>query len=187
MSKEFIIKNGFISKGDSVIDGSLSSESITGETLHLNSLGSGTPITNIGIDSNGDVVSGSPVSTFFIFNTSPTSPDPKNIYDDGNIRIWFDESSSDDVECEVLVNPSSGKVHFNWHEHTDDKSGAADVNTSSGVIPLNQLYDNDDKMNIVVWAPEDSSYPYYEIDITKSNSTYTSVPAIIKVTKWSTY
>lgn len=159
-------------------------------TLTLTDVGSTTLVTNIGIDSSGNVISGTTAAgpdsqEFLLFDTSPASPDPTIIYDDGNVRIIFDDSTSDDVECIVLTNPSSGDVHFSWWEPSDGTAGAADVNTGSGTVVLNSLVDNDDFMQMTVFAPEDSSYPYYEMRITKSNGTYTNIPAVIRVSKWN--
>ena len=169
--------------GDTLVSGGMK----VGSTLTIGSLGTGNAVSNLGIDSSGIVVVGDPSSatTFNVFNTSPASPDPKNIYDDGFIRIWFDESSSDDIECEVLTDPSTGKVHFSWDEPSDGTAGAADVNAASGVVSLNQLFENDDRMNLTIWAPSDTTYPYYEMKITKSNSTFTGVPAVLRVNKWN--
>ena len=165
----------------------ISENGLTANTINIGSLVGGDSVNNLGIDSVGNIVVGDPSSatTFTVFNTSPTVPDPKNIYDYGYIRIWFDEAGTDDVECEVLINPTTGKVHFSWDEPSDGTAGAADVDTSSGVVPLNNLFSDDDRMNITIWAPSDSTYPYYEMKITKSNSTFTSIPAVIRVNKWN--
>ena len=56
MANEFIIKNGFISKGDGRVEGG----------LNIGSIGTGTSINNLGIDSSGNVVTG----TTFTGNTS---------------------------------------------------------------------------------------------------------------------
>ncbi len=169
--------------GNTLVSGDMK----VGSTLAIGSLGTGNAVSNLGIDSSGIVVVGDPSSatTFNVFNTSPASPDPKNIYDDGFIRIWFDESGSDDIECEVLTDPSTGKVHFSWDEPSDGTAGAADVDSSSNVVSLNQLFEDDDRMNLTIWAPLDTTYPYYEMKITKSNFTSTGVPAVLRVNKWN--
>ena len=162
-------------------------------TLNIGTLGTGTSVTNLGIDSSGNVVSGDtggstgPDSiTFEIFNTSPTSPDPYTIYDDGNIRLLFDEAATDDIEIVVLTNPSTGPVHVVWSEPTAGTSGSANVTTSSGQVPLNTEVSADDIVDFVIWAPEDSTYPYYEAKVTVSNGTFTSIPAVARVSKWNT-
>ena len=52
MANEFIIKNGYISKGDGVINGG----------LNISTIGGGTPLTNLGLDSSGNVVTGGTVN-----------------------------------------------------------------------------------------------------------------------------
>jgi hypothetical protein len=52
MANEFIIKNGFISKGDGVINGG----------LNISTIGGDTPLTNLGLDSSGNVVTGGTVN-----------------------------------------------------------------------------------------------------------------------------
>ena len=160
--------------------------------LNIGLLGAGDSITNLGIDSSGNVVSGDtggstgPDSiTFEIFNTSPASPDPYTIYDDGNIRLLFDDAATDDIEIVVLTNPSTGPVHVVWSEPTAGTSGSANVTTASGQIPLNTEVSADDVVDFVIWAPEDSTYPYYEAKVTVSNGTFTSIPAVARVSKWN--
>ena len=191
----------FIHSTNSLVTGDrsvvLGGQNITGATddtvyvpnLNINNIGGTTSVTNLGIDSNGNVVSGStePDSiTFEIFNTSPTSPDPYTIYDDGNIRLLFDEAATDDIEIVVLTNPSTGPVHVVWSEPTAGTSGSANVTTASGQIPLNTEVSADDVVDFVIWAPEDATYPYYEAKVTVSNGTFTSIPAVARVSKWNT-
>lgn len=123
--------------------------------------------------------------TFEIFNTSPASPDPYTIYDDGNIRLLFDEAATDDIEIVVLTNPSTGPVHVVWSEPTAGTSGSANVTTASGQVPLNTEVSSDDVVDFVIWAPQDSSYPYYEAKVTVSNASFTSSPAVARVSKWN--
>jgi len=60
MANEFIIKNGFISKGDGVINGG----------LNISNIGGGTPLINLGLDSSGNVVTGTTGGGTFTGNTS---------------------------------------------------------------------------------------------------------------------
>ena len=174
----------------------LGGQNITGSTndtvyvpyLNVTYLSTGTSVNNLGIDSNGNVVSGKtgPDSIVFeIFNTSPTSPDPYTIYDDGNIRLLFDEAATDDIEIVILTNPSTGPVHVVWSEPTAGTSGSANVTTASGQIPLNTEVSADDVVDFVIWAPQDATYPYYEAKVTVSNGTFTSIPAVARVSKWN--
>ena len=57
---EFIIKNGFISKGDGVINGG----------LNISTIGGGTPQINLVLDSSGNVVTGTTGGGTFTGNTS---------------------------------------------------------------------------------------------------------------------
>ena len=54
MANEFNIKNGFISKGNSSVEGSLSAN-----TIYIQSITSGTSVASLSIDSTGRVISGS--------------------------------------------------------------------------------------------------------------------------------
>ena len=192
--KSFIHSTNSLVTGDrSVV---LGGQNITGSTndtvyvpyLNVTYLSTGTSVNNLGIDSNGNVVSGKtgPDSIVFeIFNTSPTSPDPYTIYDDGNIRLLFDEAATDDIEIVILTNPSTGPVHVVWSEPTAGTSGSANVTTASGQIPLNTEVSADDVVDFVIWAPQDATYPYYEAKVTVSNGTFTSIPAVARVSKWN--
>jgi hypothetical protein len=47
---------------------------------------------------------------------------------------------------------------------------------------------NDDRVELNIFAPSDSTYPHYRISITRSNSlTYTNTPFLVIVEKWSSY
>lgn len=166
----------------------VSGNTVISGTLNVGSVGGTASVTNLGIDSSGNVVSGStgPDSiTFEIFNTSPASPDPYTIYDDGNIRLLFDEAATDDIEILILTNPSTGPVHVVWSEPTAGTSGSANVTTASGQIPLNTEVSADDVVDFVIWAPQDATYPYYEAKVTVSNGSFTSIPAVARVSKWN--
>ena len=194
----------FIHSYNSLVTGDrsavLGGQNITGTTddtvyvpnLNIGTIGGGTSVGNLGFDSNGNVVTGNTGNTgpdsitFEIFNTSPTSPDPYTIYDDGNIRLLFDEATTDDIEIVILTNPSTGPVHVVWSEPTAGTSGSANVNTASGQVPLNTEVSADDVVDFVIWAPEDATYPYYEAKVTVSNGSFTSIPAVARVSKWNT-
>jgi hypothetical protein len=62
MANEFIIKNGYISKGDGVINGG----------LNISTIGGGTPLINLGLDSNGNVVTGVTTVDTNTFTTGAT-------------------------------------------------------------------------------------------------------------------
>jgi len=64
MANEFNIKNGFLSNSNSRVLGTLSAT-----TLSLQVLGSGTSITNLGIDFSGNVVTGTTNSSTFTGGT----------------------------------------------------------------------------------------------------------------------
>jgi hypothetical protein len=157
---------------------------ITSGLLNLSNTTSGTPVTNLALDANDNVVaatsSNDGVTTVKMFNATPDQV----LYDDGNIQIHLDDQSTDDIEVKVLTNPSSGNVQFGWWSPSDTSAGSASLNIASGQFPLNGNFGDDDTMQIRIFAPSDSSYPYWEVNITKGPS---GDPLVIRVTKWASY
>lgn len=64
MSNEFNIKHGFISSGDSRVNGTL-----TTTALNIQTVGGGTPLINLGLDSSGNIVTGT-TSTYWTSGSS---------------------------------------------------------------------------------------------------------------------
>jgi hypothetical protein len=121
-----------------------------------------------------------------VFDTSPASPDPLSIYNDGIIQIWLDESNSDDVEVQVLTDPAeSADVNFTWWSPTAGTDGSVNINAADGRTQLNAEFNNNDVHQMNVFAPTDTSFPYYEVRITKTDTGFTGVPAIIRVSKYT--
>lgn len=129
------------------------------------------------------VVDLAPKGTTTVKNILHTN-DP-TLYEDTDIKIDFD-SSGNDVVFEVLTNPSSGRVHVSA------ESGGVQVDldalTSTTPIDLYGTLTNDDMIDILVNAPDDTSYPSYNIKIKRSNALYyTNNPFYVIATKYTSY
>lgn len=112
----------------------------------------------------------------------PDTPD-QDIYDDGNIYVKLDDATTDDIEVRVDTNPSSGLVVFTWESNgATPTSGGTSINVASGLTVINGNFGAYDKMTMVVFAPSDSSYPYYEFTFTKGQG---GDSFVTKVSKWN--
>ena len=101
-----------------------------------------------------------------IYYTADT-PD-QDIFNDGKIYIKLNDASTDDIQAEVLTNPTSGDVTFTWESAgASPTSGGTELNTGDSITTLNGNFGSYDKMSLVVYAPGDTSYPYYEFLFTK--------------------
>jgi len=162
----------------------VSGNTVMSGTLNIGTVNTGTPVKNLAVDSSGNVVeataSNDGVTTVKMFNATPD----QELYDDGNIEIHLDDAATDDIEVKVLTNPSSGNVQFGWWSPSDTSAGSASLNIASGQTPLNGNFGDDDTMQIRIFAPSDSTYPYWEVNITKGPS---GDPLVIRVTKWATF
>ena len=111
----------------------------------------------------------------------PDTPD-QNIYNDGNIYIKLNDASTDDIQAEVLTNPSSGDVTFTWESAGGSPtSGGTALNTGDAITTLNGNFGDYDKMSLTVYAPGDTSYPYYEFLFTKGAA---GTNFVTRVNKW---
>jgi len=135
MANEFIIKNGFISNGDGVING----------VLNISNIGSGTPQINMGLDSSGNVVTGTTGAFKYIeeFNTNAdggvvTIP-LSAITAAGGIPVGYIEGGGASAKCDFSIecwvqfnDPASGI----WERGDSSNIGSITVNESTGLITI---------------------------------------------------
>lgn len=106
-----------------------------------------------------------------------------DLYNDGNIRIWWDVSGSD-IEFQVLTNPATARV--NAVATVGGVITAVDGLTSTGSQLLDGAFGSDESMYILIDAPSDTNYPSYEIRLKRSNATYyTNTPFLVIATKYT--
>ena len=247
MANEFVIKNGFHSRGDSQITGSIDA---TGDAV----FGGGITLTDANYDANGTAkyrvdgysvlqnssdtlkiagnnywskitygnedtdqhaftgnitASSYEVSASSLIADTVIIPQPSGstkqqykatpyfktvitntgtdqiFFIDDYIELYWDDSSTDDIELTIKTNPSSEEVHVIRENSTNDTTAAFDLQVSDGRTALDPEMGNDDKSNITMWAPSDSNWPFYRITVQKSNSTnYTNTPAFVLVERF---
>ena len=136
MANEFIIKNGFISNGDGVING----------VLNISNIGSGTPQINMGLDSSGNVVTGTTGAFKYIeeFNTdldtaSVTIP-LSAITAAGGIPVGYIQGGGASAKCDFniecwyqVADPTPTGV---WFKGDSSTIGSITVNESTGLITI---------------------------------------------------
>jgi len=112
----------------------------------------------------------------------PDTPD-QDIYNDGNIYIKLNDLTTDDIQIQILTNPASGSnVTFTWESNgASPTSGGNSINVLSGLTNANTDFDAYHIMRMTVYAPADTTYPYYEFVFTKGAG---GTNFVTRVTKW---
>ena len=116
------------------------------------------------------------------------------LFDDGVVKIWLDDSSTDDIELEI-TNPSfapGGDVyHVSWTNFQSPSgtpgsvTNTIDLDAASVTSSLTLDFDFmvDEYMTIRIWSPAlGLSWGFYEISIIKSSPLYSGYPVICSVT-----
>ncbi len=157
-----------------------------GGTLNIGSIGGTTSITNLGVDSSGNVVSGSTISNTTVVSTYKIDSNADvTLYSDSEISITWDVSQTD-IDMEILTDPTTSQVHVTKTKDGNDTT--FDLENSDGVAQIEGAMGTDDKIDIVAYAPSDNTYPHYRIKIVRSNSlNYTNSPFLVIVEKWTSY
>tara|TARA_R100000951_G_C2653004_1_gene185064 strand:+ start:2920 stop:4761 length:1842 start_codon:yes stop_codon:yes gene_type:complete len=119
-----------------------------------------------------------------------------DLYDDGIVRIWLDDGSSDDIELEITNYGSSTSstyhVSYTNFDGSSTDTNAVDLNESgaTSVSTLDFDFGTDEIMKLRIWSPRlglgagsGSGFPFYEVTIIKSGSLYTGFPVITSVIK----
>ena len=125
-------------------------------------------------------------------STNITTFGDRDLFDDGVVRIWLDDSTTDDIELEITNSfaPPGSVYHVSWTNFQSGGVGGTidviDLNaagvTSSTTLDFN--FTTDEYMTIRIWSPAIGlSWGFYEIKIIKSNSLYTGTPVLCSVRK----
>jgi len=131
MANEFIIKNGFISKGDGRVEGG----------LNIGSIGTGTSINNLGIDSSGNVVFGTTgdtdTNTFVIAGTFNDATNTLSLLrNDGNfvnitgVTDTFTGNTSGDCITDLYITNLHGCSPITVHDSIQSVGSSATGTTS---------------------------------------------------------
>ena len=116
----------------------------------------------------------------------------RDLFDDGVVRIWLDDSTTDDIELEItnVLAPAGSVYHVSWTNFQSGGVGGAtnvvDLNaggvTSSTTLDFN--FTTDEYMTIRIWSPAIGlAWGFYEAKIIKSSSLYTGTPVLCSVRK----
>ena len=125
-------------------------------------------------------------------STNITTFGDRDLFDDGDVRIWLDDLTTDDIELEITNTfaPPGSVYHVSWTNFQSGGVGGAtnvvDLNaggvTSSTTLDFN--FTTDEYMTIRIWSPAIGlTWGFYEIKIIKSNSLYTGIPVLCSVRK----
>jgi len=174
----------FIHSTNSLVTGArsvvLGGENITGSTddtvyvpnLNIETIGSGTSVTNLGVDSSGNVVSGTTggggggnatVDNFY-YQVS-NSVDTRPVFTDGNVTIGWEETGND-LEFTMDVAPlGSGDMRSLSY-----KVGGSTENVY--ITTVSNIYDlhgagvaAGDRLEAFITAENDETYPAYKITV----------------------
>lgn len=150
------------------------------ENTGIRFLGSGGTTVSFTAASKLVTFTGAPAPTI---TRLPDTPD-QDIYNDGNIYVKLNDSNVDDIQAQVLTDPSSGFVTFTWESSygTPNNGGIALDTTTGTPSTLNGNFGNYQIMRLNVFAQSDSTYPYYEFTFTKGAG---ATDFITKVNKYT--
>ena len=125
------------------------------------------------------------------FSIENTNSGDVDLYNDGLVRIWLDDSTTDDIELEifnVLPFPPGSSYHVSWTTSSlgFDDHFVVDLNASgiSSTSTLDFNFTTDEIMTLRIWSPvAGTNFPYYEATLIKSSSLYSGAPLLTSVTK----
>jgi hypothetical protein len=121
---------------------------------------------------------------------NPTNAGDRDLYDDGTLRVWLDDSTSDDIEIEITTAPeniTASKTYYltsTSYKTTTTASGAIAL---AGTATVNYTVDfdfqSDEIMYIRIWSPTiGTSWGLYEITCINTNATdFTGHPVMCSV------
>jgi hypothetical protein len=136
MANEFIIKNGFYSKGDSQLTGSLAVAQPSASS-HI----------------SGRVTVTHPIVSWYY------STDNTNLWNDDYIRISWDATS--DFELNILQLGSGGEaVQWSW---TKDGTTTEDERTSTGQFDWDTSFGSSTVAVGTIACMEDPTWPWYRV------------------------
>ncbi len=157
--------------------GSFTTNQSGNSTITLNASGGGggySPTTSIENTNGGDV----------------------DLYDDGVVRLWLDDGSSDDIELEItnFGSSTSSTYHVSYtnFDGSSTSTTTVDLNESgtTSTTTLDFNFTTDEVMALRIWSPRlgigagsGSGFPYYEATLIKSSSLYTGFPLLTSVLK----
>jgi hypothetical protein len=123
---------------------------------------------------------------------NPTNAGDRDLYDDGTLRVWLDDTTSDDIEIEITTAPeniTASKTYYltsTSYKTTTTASGAIAL---AGTATVNYTVDfdfqSDEIMYIRIWSPTiGTSWGLYEITCINTNATdFTGHPVMCSVKK----
>ena len=142
---------------------------------------------------NGNIIPGAgPINSIH----STTGADV-TLFEDGYIRLWLDQSTSDDIELEVKafpVTPATYQLHVSQtnFESNNTQGGSTTTEYDLAVPDTTTLdfnFTTDEYMTIRMWLPLDgfgtygTGFGYYEITLIKTSTFYTGTPMLCSVRK----
>jgi hypothetical protein len=129
-----------------------------------------------------------------INSISATDGGDFDLFDDGVVRIWLDDSTTDDIELEITNSfaPTGSVYHVSW---TNIQSPSGTPGSVSNMVDLNASgttsnttldfnFATDEIMTLRIWSPAlGTSWGFYEATIIKSSNLYTGSPVLCSVKK----
>lgn len=119
-----------------------------------------------------------------------------DLYNDGIVRIWLDDGSTDDIELEITNfgknNASTYHVSYTNFDGSSTSTNIVDLNeaNATSISTLDFDFGTDEIMKLRIWSPRlglgvgsGNGFPFYEVTIIKSSSLYTGFPVLTSVIK----
>lgn len=169
---------------DTIVDGSL-----TATTLNITTIGGGTPVGNLGFDSNGQVVTGttaggdsnSTVENFYY--SISNSVDTRPIFEDTNVLFNWDETGND-LEFRMKVAPGgSGDMRSLAYLVGGSTQNTFITTTGVNYDVYTAGVSSGNRLEVFITAENDVTYPAYHVIVYNTGESVENTVWIQRITR----
>ena len=89
-------------------------------------------------------------------------------YSDDYISLNWNEAATDQIEGQILTDPSSGEIQIIINN--DGTYTYLDRQVSDGVFDIDSSFGNDQNLQFTIGSPMDINYPFYRVLVRSANS-----------------
>jgi len=158
-------------------------------TLNIGTIGGGTPVGNLGFDSNGQVVTGttaggdsnSTVENFYY--SISNSVDTRPIFEDTNVLFNWDETGND-LEFQMKVAPGgSGDMRSLAYLVGGSTQNTAIVSTGVNYDVYAAGVSAGNRLEVFITAENDVTYPAYHVTVYNTGESFENTVWIQRITR----
>ena len=158
-------------------------------TLNIGTIGGGTPVGNLGFDSNGQVVTGttaggdsnSTVENFYY--SISNSVDTRPIFEDTNVLFNWDETGND-LEFQMKVAPGgSGDMRSLAYLVGGSTQSTSIVSTATDYDVYAAGVSAGNRLEVFITAENDVTYPAYHVTVYNTGESFKNTVWIQRITR----